>query len=191
MHRAWLRYPAIFVSVVFLFVWVTYRDSASYRQDYRDALMTYQQSQIAKMQRLSGVNFYWYSTRRSPGYLGYRPNGRHAFLQCIRCEIKWSKIRKQIGEVDYVTVGNGEKIILQIRLKSGKILLSRQQALAQLNEVVSLSKRKATDPLQRYKDMILSIFFGLVVATMATCSEALQRHKERKLTANTHPARRA
>ncbi len=176
MHRAWLRYPAIFILILFLFVWISYRDSASYLETYHDALMTYQQSQTAKVQRLSGVNFYWYSSRGSAGYLGYRPKGRHAHLQCIRCEINWSKIRRQIREVDYVIVGNGKKIILQIRLKSGETLLSRQQALTKLNEVVSLSKRKATDPVQRYKDLILSIFFGLVVATMATFSEALRRY---------------
>lgn len=178
-----MRYLGCFAICFAVFMWLESPSSENIDVEYRKSQTAYDAVRHGPVTTLSGVNFYWQHIHHGEGYIYYHPGGRRAGIRCIRCEIdlsKGSKIRAQIAQLDFVTLPNGNKVAVELRLKSGKILMSRKTAVEAAGYVRDHYLKLLIDPKARRSHIgfvaVLSAFFALILTGLY----ALSRWSERK-----------
>ncbi|HWV12008.1 MAG TPA: hypothetical protein VN110_01825 [Sphingobium sp.] len=161
-------------------MWLDHPSPKNLEDKYRQSQITYDAVRNAPVTTLSNVNFYWQNLRRGRGYIYYRPGGRRAGIRCIRCEINWSKIRAQIGELDFVTLPTGDKVAVELRLKTGKTLMPRKMAVEAAGYVRDHYHKQLIDPEGRRSQNGFSAVLSAIFALILTGLYALTRWSERK-----------
>lgn len=180
-----VRYVICFVGLFAAFMLFMYPTKEKDEAAYNRLQLEYEAALNGPVKTLSGVNFYPSRNRNGPSYIFYRPGGRDVHIACIRCPVDWQRFRAQIVRLDFVTLPDGSKLAVEMRLKSGQPIMDRATALREIRYVRDFNRdligsKKARDRGIGLR-MLLSMFCALVLTGLYALSRLNKRASTRQI----------
>jgi hypothetical protein len=175
-----LRYAVCFVLSAGAWVFFNWPSQDDYARRHAEAAARLAEVGAAPVRQIVSERFHYKTSRSSPGRLEWGWGDADKAAICIRCPLPLHEVAPRVRTLSYVRLKNGQQVIVELRDASGAAILSRQQVMATLQDVVRLTRSELTDETEKRSDKALIVFFGLIVGAMSTLGYAAIRLRDRR-----------